>query len=108
MGVEHLQGKRTGRPRGSKSTPAWARDVRWVQKHLGQPAATPPTPLAGLLLNLGREHPEKFVACLTLADPLLPQAAPPERDADVTPPQDTGSEDGRSPGYSPSRRLKAV
>jgi hypothetical protein len=97
MGMEHLEGKRTGRPRGSKSRPAWVRDVRWAHKHLGQSGATPPTPLAGLLLNLGCEHPDRLVACLALADPLLPQAAQPERHADDTQLRCGAGTNGRAP-----------
>src|SRR5262249_52231764 len=68
MGLKHLQDNRTGRPRGSKNSPAWVRDVRWAYKHLGRPDAVPPTALAGLLVALGREHPDQFVSCLATAD----------------------------------------
>jgi hypothetical protein len=64
MGVEHLQGRRTGRPRGSKTTPPWVRDARWVYRNLDSPDAVPPSPLAGLLLTLGREHPDRLAVCL--------------------------------------------
>jgi hypothetical protein len=88
MGVEHLQGKRTGRPRGSKSTPHWVRALRWAERNLDNPAATPPSPLAAKLLGLGREQPDKFLACLALRDareqtpaPVPGAAAPDERTA---------------------------
>lgn len=67
MGVEHLQDKRTGRPSGSKSRPAWVRAVQWAERHLGRPEAVPPSPLAGLLLAMGREHPDRLLGCLALA-----------------------------------------
>jgi hypothetical protein len=41
-----------------------------------------------------------------LADPLLPQAAQPERYAADAPTRDTGGTN--APGYGPSRRLKEV
>jgi hypothetical protein len=68
MGVEHLHGKRTGRPRGSKSTPPWVRALGWAERHLGRPDVVPPSPLAAQLLALGREQPDKFLACLALRD----------------------------------------
>jgi hypothetical protein len=87
MGVDHLQGKRTGRPRGSKTTPAWVRDLRWAERHLGRPDAAPPSPLAARLLALGREQPDKFLACLALRDARGRRAAPPRGPA---PPADLG------------------
>jgi hypothetical protein len=75
MRVEHLDGKRTGRPRGSRSTPAWVRDLRWAGRHLGDPEAAPPSPLAGRLLAWGREQPDRFLACLAPRD--ADAAAPP-------------------------------
>jgi hypothetical protein len=69
VSVEHLAGKRTGRPRGSKSVPPWVRDLRWAYKHLDTPDAVPPSALAGRLRALGREQPDKFVACLLLDAP---------------------------------------
>jgi hypothetical protein len=47
MGLQHLEGKRTGRPRGSKTSPLVDRDVRWAYRNLGTPDAVPPSPLAG-------------------------------------------------------------
>jgi hypothetical protein len=71
MGVEHLQGKRTGRPRGSKSRP-WLRAIRWACRHVDRPDAVPPSPLAGYYLALGREHPDRFLACLAALDEKTP------------------------------------
>ena len=64
MGLQHLEGKRTGRPRGSKTSPPLDRDVRWAYRNLGTSDAVPPSPLAGALLTLGREYPDRFAACL--------------------------------------------
>ena len=64
MGIEHLLGKRTGRPRGTKSTPAGLRDARWVNRNLGREGVIPPTPLAERLLALAREAPDRFAVCL--------------------------------------------
>jgi hypothetical protein len=54
---------------------------------------------------MGREHPDRLVACLALADPLLPQAAQPARDA-AAQTRDAGGTN--APTYGPSRRLKEV
>src|SRR5262245_12147447 len=65
MGIEHLQGRRTGRRRGSKSGPFWLRAARWAAQNLGKPDAAPPSPLAARLLTLGLKHPDRLTACLT-------------------------------------------
>jgi hypothetical protein len=67
MGVQHLEGKRSGRPRGSKSRP-WLRALRWACRNLHRPNAVPPTPLAEHYLALGRERPDQFLACLATLD----------------------------------------
>ena len=68
MSVTHLAGKRTGRRHGSKNRPEWVRAVRWAYAHLDDEGAVPPWPLAGLLLKMAREQPDRLVACLALAD----------------------------------------
>src|SRR5438067_12975474 len=73
MGLEHLNGKRTGRPKGVKSAPRWQRDVRWVYRNLGNADAKPPSELAGRLLALAQEHPDRFVACLAKLDAAAPE-----------------------------------
>jgi hypothetical protein len=80
MGLEHLQGRRTGRRRGSKSTPAWIRDARWAYRNLGKPDAEPPSALAGRLVALGREQPDKFFACLMSLQPPTNAAEPRNRE----------------------------
>jgi hypothetical protein len=87
MGVEHLVGKRSGRPKGSKSRPPWVRDLLWAYRNLGKPDAVPPSPLAAGLAALGRERPEQLVACLALADGLgrQGQAADPGERTDGKP-----------------------
>jgi hypothetical protein len=81
MSVEHLHGKRTGRPRGSKSTSPWRRDALWAYRHLGRPDAQPPSELAKLLLALGREQPDRLFACLALLDDPGHPAEQPNREA---------------------------
>lgn len=68
MGLQDLLNRRTGRPPGSKSSPAWVRALRWAERNLGRPDAEPPSALAQLLVTLGREHPDRFVACLAVVD----------------------------------------
>jgi hypothetical protein len=95
MGVEHLQGKRTGRRPGSKSAPPWVRDVRWAYRNLGKPDAVPPSDGARFWLTVAREQPDKFFACLVLLGTPEDKAdcrksgGPPEPDPDVV------SADGR-------------
>jgi hypothetical protein len=64
MSVEHLEGKRTGRPRGSKSSPLWLRAARWALRNLDSPDAVPPSALARRLVALGRKRPDRLVLCL--------------------------------------------
>jgi hypothetical protein len=68
MGLQHLAGKRTGRPKGSRSKPRWLRDLAWAEKNLGNPDAQPPSELARRLRDLGRARPDQFLACLALRD----------------------------------------
>ena len=70
MGIEHLNGRRTGRRPGQKSRPAWERGLLWAYKHLDQIEAKPPSELAGRLLALGRDAPDRLFACLALLDAL--------------------------------------
>lgn len=81
MGVAHLKGKRTGRPPGSKSASPWIRDANWVYKNLDNEDARPPSALAGRLLALGRENPDRFFACLAALDPPSYRADEQERSA---------------------------
>src|SRR5262245_30702713 len=64
MALKDLEGRRTGRPRGAKTTPRWVRDARWVNDNLDNVNAKAPTPLAARLLALGRKRPDKFASCL--------------------------------------------
>jgi len=76
MGVEHLQGKRTGRPRGSKSRP-WVRALGWAYRNMDKPDAEPPTPLAARLLALARADMAAFLRCLAALEAgMEPSAAP--------------------------------
>src|SRR4051794_37311458 len=94
MGVDHLIGRRTGRPKGVRSTPSWSRDVVWAYRHLGEADAVAPTALAGQLVALGREHPDRLATLLlqldgqgqqreegavVVAEAAVPVPAPPRR-----------------------------
>src|SRR5262245_56430126 len=68
MAIEHLIGRRTGRPSGSRSAPRWLRALRWAERNLGRPEAEPPSALAALLVAFGREHPDRFVTCLAMVE----------------------------------------
>ena len=86
MGTAQLQGKRTGRPPGIKSRP-WRRAVLWCIRNLDKADAVPPSPLAGRLLALGREHPDRLVSLVIQLD---------------------GQGDGRMGNDSPKPRAPAV
>jgi hypothetical protein len=79
MSTEHLQGKRTGRPRGAKSRLPVRRDAWWAYRNLAKPDAVPPSALAARLLALGREHPDRLALCLAKLDALAREAARRER-----------------------------
>jgi hypothetical protein len=82
MGLEHLDGKRTGRPRGARSAP-WLRDLRWAYRNLGGDAE-PPSDLAKRLLALGREHPDRLVTCLVQLEAVAAQQPEARRAAERT------------------------
>jgi hypothetical protein len=63
MGIAQLQGKRTGRPRGSKSTSPALRGLLWASRHVGK-NVEPPTEAARYWLRLAQERPEAFVVAL--------------------------------------------
>jgi hypothetical protein len=81
VGIRHLEGKRSGRPRGSKSWPL-TRVMNWVRKHVGKRDAKAPTPMAAELLDLARYDMVKFLACIAAlerqdaATPALSPAPP--------------------------------
>jgi hypothetical protein len=67
MPLEHLQGKRTGRPRGSKSSSPLKRDLRWACRNLGKDVE-PPTAGAKFWSEMARNEPEKFVKAVAELD----------------------------------------
>jgi hypothetical protein len=64
MSVDHLAGRRSGRPRGSKTTPAWVRDATWCYRNLDNPDAEPPSPFAKRLLDQARQRPDLLLVAL--------------------------------------------
>jgi hypothetical protein len=87
MGLEHLQGKRTGRKKGGKNRPLWQRDLEWASKHLGKPDAEPPTNGARFWRGVAETQPDRFAAALAEMDkadhrkpePTVPAPAPRDR-----------------------------
>jgi hypothetical protein len=67
MSVDHLQGRRTGRPRGSKSKSPALKGLIWAARHLGKNAEAP-TDAARYWQNLAKDQPNKFVAALAELD----------------------------------------
>jgi len=64
MSLKDLEGKRIGRPAGSRNAPPWLRAARWVLGHLDEPGAEAPTPLARLLAEQARQDLVKFLLAL--------------------------------------------
>src|SRR5262245_15482119 len=64
MALEHLQGKRTGRPRGRRTTSPAIRGLRWAAQNVGKEGVIPPSPAAAHFLDLALNQPEKFFAAL--------------------------------------------
>jgi hypothetical protein len=64
MGVEHLEGRRTGRPRGSKTTSRVRRDMMWAYHHLDDADVKPPSAGAKMWSDLARSQPGNFLSCL--------------------------------------------
>ena len=63
MGVQQLEGRRTGRPKGSR-TQAGKRAVLWTVRHLAEPDARPPSPLAERLLAQAQDRPDLLARLL--------------------------------------------
>src|SRR5262245_21007884 len=64
MGLQHLEGKRTGRPTGSKTTSSVRRDMMWAYQHLDDADAKPPSAGARMWADLARSQPSSFLSCL--------------------------------------------
>jgi hypothetical protein len=61
MALKDLEGKRTGRPRGAKTTSRVQRDLEWAYRHLDKPDAKPPSPGAKQWAEYARRQPDKFL-----------------------------------------------
>jgi hypothetical protein len=61
MGLKDLDGKRTGRPQGAKTTSRVKRDILWAYRHLDKPDAKPPSPGAKWWAEYARRQPDKFL-----------------------------------------------
>jgi hypothetical protein len=81
MPLDHLQGKRTGRPRGSKSSSPLKRDLLWACRNLGNDVE-PPTLGAKYWSEMARNEPDKFVKAVAELD------AANRRSGEKTPPSE--------------------
>jgi len=68
MGLKDLEGKRTGRPPGARTTSRVRRDIMWAYKNLENPDAKPPSPGAKMWAKHAREQPAHFLACVAMVD----------------------------------------
>ena len=64
MALQDLEGKRTGRPRGAKTTSPVRKDILWAYRNLDKPDAKPPSPGARMWADLARNEPSRFLAHL--------------------------------------------
>lgn len=55
-----LEGKRTGRPKGSRSHARVLADIEWAYRHRADPRAVPPTITAQFWWRLARTFPNEF------------------------------------------------
>jgi hypothetical protein len=55
-----LEGKRTGRPKGSKSFFKIWRDAIWGFEHRDEERANPPTPAASVWWSFARDYPDEL------------------------------------------------
>jgi hypothetical protein len=93
MALKDLDGRRTGRPKGSRTTSRVRRDILWAYRHLDKPGARPPSAGARLWAALAREHPARFLACVARLEAQAPDPGQPNgtthglarRDAGVPP-----------------------
>jgi hypothetical protein len=74
MGVDHLQGRRTGRPRGAKTTPPYIRAARWAYENLDVADAVPQSALAARLLAFWRKRPDRLVVYMATLDEMKRKA----------------------------------
>jgi hypothetical protein len=82
--------------------------VVWAYRNLGNPDANPPNRQATALLALGRDYPDRLVACMALADPPHAKADARGPAADGPAKPCTGGAAVGSPGAAASRRLQEV
>jgi hypothetical protein len=68
MALKDLEGKRTGRPPGAKTTSRVKRDIAWAYRNLDNPDAKPPSTGARMWLEHARQEPGHFLDCVLTAD----------------------------------------
>jgi hypothetical protein len=61
MALKDLNGRRTGRPRGSKSKSRVKRDMQWAYCNMDKANAEPPTAGAKMWLDLARSDQDRFL-----------------------------------------------
>jgi hypothetical protein len=110
MGLKDLVGKRTGRPRGARTSPRVRRDILWAYRHLEDPEAKAPSPGARLWAEHARRQPGRFLACVLRVDTAGAREADDEGDG-VGPgrePDGTGGPTGDSLSGTPPHRIRKV
>src|SRR5436305_1269771 len=110
MGLKDLEGKRTGRPRGAKTTSRVRRDILWAYRNLDNPDAKPPSPGARMWTELARTQPGHFLACVVKVDTAGEREADGEGESGVPSPEpeETGGLTLSLLGGKSPRRLKTM
>jgi hypothetical protein len=102
MALKDLEGKRTGRPRGAKSTSRVRRDILWAYNHLDKPDAKPPSPGAKMWAKLARKEPVRFLAHVARNEaPRKVQSKQPGNEAKGTGGEKQGKTKGSGVIYDP-------
>lgn len=111
MGLKDLEGKRTGRPRGAKTTSRVRRDILWAYRNLDNPDAKPPSPGAKMWAEHARKQPAHFLGCVVRVETAGDQEADSEGEGGLPDgvPNGTGEPSGKGlAGKAPQRLRKLL
>jgi hypothetical protein len=100
VAIKDVDGKRTGRPRGAKSSSKVLRDIRAAYRSLDKPESKLTTAGARLWAAMAREHPAQFLACLAKLEARAPNEV--KRDREAKDPLLSGD------GAKPPRRVRTM
>jgi hypothetical protein len=105
MALKDLDGRRTGRPQGPRTTSRVRRDIPWAYRNLDKVGAKPPSAGARLWADLARGHPARFLACVAKLEAPPPEPRPAGRSGPAGPAVTTGRPRRAGRLFGPERRL---